>query len=126
MKLHNGFKLIELSNVERTPRLLVSKHGLRFNKPLSAMTDYAEYVRVYIDDEKKMLAVVPCKHTDNGATPFYRPKNKKCKTPSWTNKRFLKLVASIGGYDLEQSSVPLKPGLLDGGGIYFELSQVKE
>lgn len=126
MKLSSNFKLIEISNVEREARVLVSRHGIRFNKPCSEMMNYSEYVKVYLNDKEKMLAIVPCNKQTAGATPFYRPANKKCKNASWTNKRFLKVVAKMGGWDLEENSMGLYPRILEDGGLYFDFSEAKE
>lgn len=126
MKLTTNFKLIELNNVEREPRVLVSRHGIRFNKPCSELLNYTEYVKVYLNDKEKMIAVIPCTKQTAGATKFYRSTNKKCKNASWTNGRFLNLVAKLGGWDLEQSSIGLFPKVLEDGGIYLDFAEGKK
>lgn len=126
MKLTSKFKLIELTNVEREPRVLVSRHAIRFNKPCSEMLGYAEYVKLYLNDKDGMIALVPCTKQTAGATKFYRPANKKCKNASWGNKRFINLLEKMGKWDLEKKSMGLYPKVLEDGGIYFELSEAKE
>jgi len=125
MKLNDKFKLIEIGNIEREPRLLVSKHNMRFNKPLSAEMDYVDHVKIYLNQEAKLLAIVPCTKSAPGATLFYRKENKKCKNPIWSNQRFIHLLAKNNGWDLEKNSYGLYPEKLDSGGLYFDFSKAK-
>lgn len=72
MKLNDKFQLIEIGNIEREPRLLVSKHNMRFNKPLSAQMDYIDHVKIYLNSEDKLLAITPCTKNAPGATKFFK------------------------------------------------------
>ncbi|EOH86726.1 hypothetical protein [Enterococcus pallens] len=125
MKLTDKFKLIEIGNIEKKPRMLVSKHNIRFNKPLSEQMDYTEHVKIYLNQEEQLLAIVPCAKNTIGATKFYKKENRKCKNPTWSNQRFIHLIEKINGWDLQKNSYGLYPGKLDEGGIYFDFSKAK-
>lgn len=125
MKLNDKFQLIEIGNIEREPRLLVSKHNMRFNKPLSAQMDYIDHVKIYLNSEDKLLAITPCTKNAPGATKFYKKENNKCKNPIWSNQRFIHLLEKINGWDLEKNSYGLYPERLEDGGLFFNFSKAK-
>lgn len=106
--------------------LAVTKSGLALSGPVVQRMEKPEYVQLYLDEKNKLLFVLPCKQSAEGARSC-RNKNKKGGyRKNWTGS-IIKKVIEIAGYDLNQYRYHIYPELVEGypNALGFDLTKAK-
>ena len=81
--------------VAGSPFISVSINGISLNKSAVDRLDYAEYVRILIDEDAKELAIQICDENDPNRESFVKPEKKKeTQYVRWNNREFIKQLQS--------------------------------
>lgn len=81
-----------------TASVSVTENGIAFSKTAVVKMDKAQYVRFYIDEDNKKIAIQKAKKEDDGSIAFYN--NQKIISVRWNNKELLKTIAKMMGWEL--------------------------
>lgn len=100
--MKEGYKPFILVN--GIPAISVTDNGLTFSKSAIVKLGCPAYVNLYIDAEKKMLAVEPGEEGSPQAIAFYRPNDRNIITVRWNNKDLLGYLCTIMNWDLKTNS----------------------
>ena len=74
-----------------SPFISVTINGISLNKSAVARLDYAEYVRILVDEEAQELAVQVCDEFDPNKEAFVKPEKKEeTQYVRWNNREFIK------------------------------------
>lgn len=92
----SGFKPISITS--GLPTLTLTKNGVGFNKAAILKMDGPYFVRVAINSEKNMLALIPCTEDDEYATAFAK-EGKKTINVRWNSRDFANTVAEMSRWD---------------------------
>ena len=77
-----------------SPFISITINGISLNKSAISRLDYAEYVRILIDEEAKELAVQVCDKDDPNKEAFVKPeKGEDAQYVRWNNREFIKQLA---------------------------------
>ncbi len=93
------FKKINLA--PGSPSISVTSNGVTFNKAAIIKLDEAEKVNLFINEDMKALAVTICSDEDK-ALNFFK-KGKRVLSVRWNNKDLLDTLATMMGWNLEES-----------------------
>lgn len=115
--MKEGYKPFILVN--GIPSISVTDNGLTFSKSAIVKLGCPAYVNLYIDAEKKMLAVEPGEEGSPQAIAFYRPNDRNIITVRWNNKDLLGYLCMIMNWDLKKNSYKI-PGVFDYNENIFE------
>ena len=97
MALPKTAKLIE--NAAEQPFITLRNLYITFSKLVVEQLDYAEYVHLYIDDEKKQVYFQACER-DKAAIPFYKkPEKGKQMVVRVTGKKNCLLLMELAGIE---------------------------
>ena len=78
-----------------SPFISVTINGVSLNKSAVARLDYAEYVRILVDEEAQELAIQICDENDPNKESFVRPgKKDETQYVRWNNREFIKQLYS--------------------------------
>ncbi len=108
--MKEGYKPFILVN--GIPSISVTDNGLTFSKSAIVKLGCPAYVNLYIDAEKKMLAVEPGEEGTPQAISFYRPNDRDIVTVRWNNKDLLGYLCVVMNWDLKKNSYKV-PGVFD-------------
>ena len=100
--MKEGYKPFILVN--GIPSISVTDNGLTFSKSAVVKLGCPAYVNLYIDAEKKMLAVEPGEEGSPQAIAFYRPNDRNIITVRWNNKDLLGYLCAVMNWDLKTNS----------------------
>lgn len=92
----SGFKPISITS--GFPTLTLTKNGVGFNKAAILKMDGPHFVRVAINAEKNMLALIPCGEDDEYATSFAKD-GKKTINVRWNSRDFANTIAEMAKWD---------------------------
>jgi len=74
-----------------SPYLTVTNNGISLNKSAIDKLEFAEFVRILVDEENKRLAIQICSAEDPNREPFVKPsKRKTAQYVRWNNREFVK------------------------------------
>lgn len=74
-----------------SPYLSVTANGVSLNKSAIDRLEYAEFVKILIDEEGKRLAIQISDSDDQDKVPFVNPdKKKEAQYVRWNNREFTK------------------------------------
>lgn len=91
-----GFKPISITS--GFPTLTLTKNGIGFNKSAIMKIDAPYFVRVAINADKNMLALIPCDETDDYATAFAKD-GKKTLNVRWNSRDFANTIGEMMRWD---------------------------
>lgn len=115
--MKEGYKPFILVN--GIPSISVTDNGLTFSKSAIVKLGCPAYVNLYIDPEKKKLAVEPGEEGSPQANAFYRPNDRNIITVRWNNKDLLGYLCAIMNWDLKTNSYKVT-GIFDYDDNIFE------
>ena len=115
--MKEGYKPFILVN--GIPSISVTDNGLTFSKSAVVKLGCPAYVNLYIDAEKKMLAVEPGEEGSPQAIAFYRPNDRNIITVRWNNKDLLGYLCAVMNWDLKTYSYKVT-GIYDYNENIFE------
>lgn len=115
--MKEGYKPFILVN--GIPSISITDNGLTFSKSAIVKLGCPAYVNLYIDAEKKMLAVEPGKEGSSQAIAFYRPNDRDIITVRWNNKDLLSYLCAVMNWDLKKYSYKIT-GTYDYNENFFE------
>lgn len=115
--MKEGYKPFILVN--GIPSISVTDNGLTFSKSAIVKLGCPAYVNLYIDAERKMLAVEPSEEGSPQAIAFYRTNDRNIITVRWNNKDLLGFLCSIMNWDLKANSYKVA-GVFDYNENIFE------
>lgn len=95
-----------------TIKLAVTANGVTFAKAVTAKLGYPSYVTLYIDKDKKMLAIKPAKKDDKNAVAFYRPNDRDIAYVRMNNTDLLNYLCLLMDWNLKEHSYVVK-GAMD-------------
>lgn len=81
-----------------TASVSITENGIAFSKTTVVKMDKVRYVRLYIDENNKKIAIQKAKKEDEGSIAFYN--NQKIISVRWNNKELLKTVAGMMEWNL--------------------------
>lgn len=116
----DGFKPFDFSC--GVPTLSVTENGATFDKNTTHALDYAEYVKVYLNKEKKLLFVCKGKLGDAGAMKYYRP-GKKTKNVRTNMRFFVSSLENLVGTKAEYG-VKVYGSIVDDG-VLFDFNNAR-
>ena len=74
-----------------SPFISVTRNGISLNKSAVARLDFAEYVRILVDEEARELAIQICDENDPDKESFVKPEKKEeTQYVRWNNREFTK------------------------------------
>ena len=88
-----------------SPFISVTINGVSLNKSAISRLDYAEYVKILIDEDAQELAVQVCNQDDPNKESFVKPeKGEETQYRRWNNREFIKqLIGWAPSADLKES-----------------------
>ena len=93
MGLLDSFKPRKL--VAGSPFISITDNGVSLNKSAVDRLEYAEYVKILVDEDGKRLAIQICESDDADKTPFVNAsKGKEAQYVRWNNREFIKQLLS--------------------------------
>lgn len=81
-----------------TASVSITENGIAFSKTTVVKMDKVQYVRLYIDENNKKIAIQKAKKEDEGSIAFYN--NQKIISVRWNNKELLKTIAGMMDWNL--------------------------
>lgn len=81
-----------------TASVSITENGIAFSKTTVVKMDKVQYVRLYIDENNKKIAIQKAKKEDEGSIAFYN--NQKIISVRWNNKELLKTVTGMMEWNL--------------------------
>ena len=81
-----------------TASVSITENGIAFSKTTVVKMDKVQYVRLYIDENNKKIAIQKEKKEDEGSIAFYN--NQKIISVRWNNKELLKTIAGMMEWNL--------------------------
>lgn len=94
MSILDGFKQINV--VAGKPTITITKNGLTFSKNALYKLELSEYVNLYLNEQKKALAVQICSEKTNMSIQFAREDKDYVR---WNNQDFLQMIDKIMDWD---------------------------
>lgn len=83
-----------------SPFISVTINGVSLNKSAVARLDYAEYVRILMDEEAQELAIQICDENDPNRESFVKPEKKEeTQYVRWNNREFIKQLNSWAPFE---------------------------
>lgn len=74
-----------------SPFISITENGISLNKSAIFRLDYAEYVKILIDEEAHELAIQICGPDDPNKESFIKPEKKEeAQYVRWNNREFIK------------------------------------
>lgn len=87
-----------------------TKYGITFSTSSIKLMNYAKFVEVYLDRNKKRFAISPGKEDDPDVRSFVRDSQaKNAKFVRWNERRFLHELMDLGEIELGEKGVRI-PG----------------
>lgn len=81
-----------------TASVSITENGIAFSKTTIVKMDKVPYVKLFIDEENKRIAIQKANKEDEGAINFYS--NQKIVSVRWNNKELLKTIARMMDWEL--------------------------
>lgn len=81
-----------------TASVSITENGIAFSKTTIVKMDKVPYVKLFIDEGNKRIAIQKAKKEDEGAINFYS--NQKIVSVRWNNKELLKTIARMMDWEL--------------------------
>ena len=94
MGILDGFKQINV--VTGKPTITITKNGLTFSKNAVYKLELCEFVNLYLNEQKKVLAVQYCAEKTNMSIQFARDDKDFVR---WNNQDFLQMIDKLMGWD---------------------------
>jgi len=94
MGILDGFKQINV--VSGKPTITITKNGLTFSKNAVYKLELSEYVNLYLNEQKKVLAVQCCPEKTNMSIQFAREDKDYVR---WNNQDFLQTLDKLMEWD---------------------------
>lgn len=103
MGILDSFKPRKL--VVGSPYISITENGVSLNKSTIDRLEYAEYVKILIDEDNRRLAIQVCDSDDPDKTSFVNATKKKdAQYVRWNNREFIKqLLAWAPNEDLKEN-----------------------
>lgn len=81
-----------------TASVSITENGIAFSKTTIVKMDKVPYVKLFIDEGNKRIAIQKANKDDEGAINFYS--NQKIISVRWNNKELLKTIARMMEWEL--------------------------
>lgn len=81
-----------------TASVSITENGIAFSKTTIVKMDKVPYVKLYIDEGNKRIAIQKASKEDEGVINFYS--NQKIVSVRWNNKELLKTIARMMDWEL--------------------------
>lgn len=92
----DGFKQYNMSVGKST--VSVTENGVSFSKTCVLKMEKCQYVRLFIDETDKRIAIQKAQKEDDGSIAFYN--EQKIVSVRWNNKELLKTIAKMMEWEL--------------------------
>lgn len=76
----------------------ITENGIAFSKTTVVKMDKVPFVKLFIDETSKRIAIQKAKEDDDGSISFYN--NQKIIAVRWNNKELLKTIAKMMDWEL--------------------------
>ena len=88
-----------------SPFMSITINGVSLNKSAISRLDYAEYVKILVDEDAQELAVQVCNQDDPNKESFVKPeKGEETQYVRWNNREFIKqLIGWAPSAELKES-----------------------
>lgn len=99
-----------------SPFITITINGVSLNKSAISRLDYAEYVKILIDEDAQELAVQVCNQDDPNKESFVKPeKGEEAQYVRWNNREFIKqLIGWAPSSELKKSGFKVPGEYLPG------------
>ena len=87
----DGFKQYNMSVGKSS--VSITENGVSFSKTCVLKMEKCQYVRFFIDETNKRIAIQKAQKDDDGSIAFYN--NQKIISVRWNNKELLKTIAKM-------------------------------
>ncbi|NMN00481.1 hypothetical protein G1C96_1060 [Bifidobacterium sp. DSM 109958] len=87
-----GFTEVSLTEPALKPKLTVTDSVLRFNKDTAKALGYPAYVKVFINERSRRIAIQPCAKDEPNAVKFSKPVEKQLLSISVKTPKVLEAV----------------------------------
>lgn len=91
-----GFKQYNMSTGKSS--ISITENGVSFSKTCVIKMDKCPYVKLFIDETDKRIAIQKAQKEDDGSITFYNA--KKIISVRWNNKELLKTISKMMGWEL--------------------------
>ena len=81
-----------------TASVSITENGIAFSKTTIVKMDKVPYVKLFIDEGNKRIAIQKANKEDEGVINFYS--NQKIVSVRWNNKELLKTIARMMDWEL--------------------------
>lgn len=105
--------------VNGLPSISVTDNGLTFSKAAVEKLGCPAYVKLYINDNEKILAIEASEDDASPAIPFYRENNRGIVSVRWNNKDLLNYLSGLMNWDLKTRTYKVS-GVFDYNENVFE------
>ena len=93
MGILDSFKPRKL--IAGSPYISITSNGISLNKSAIDRLEYAEFVKILVDEEGRRLAIQVCDSSDPEKTAFVNPdKKNEAQYVRWNNREFIKQLLS--------------------------------
>ena len=97
MSMLDGFKQFNMSVGKAS--VSITENGVSFSKTCVLKMEKCRYVKFFIDEENKRIAIQKALKNDDGSIPFYN--EQKIISVRWNNKELLKTLAKMREWELK-------------------------
>lgn len=95
-KMLDGFKQYNMSTGKSS--VSITENGVSFSKACVIKMDKCPYVKLFIDETNRRIAIQKAQKEDDGSIAFYNA--KKIISVRWNNKELLKVISKMMGWEL--------------------------
>lgn len=92
MSVLSGFKEIQVVEVPLVPQLTVTESSLRLNHDTAKALGFPPYVKVFVNERSKRVALQPCKKGEPNAVKFSKPADRQ---PASVTVKAPRIVAAV-------------------------------
>lgn len=97
-----NFKVFDFN--EGVPYVSITSNGITFNKSVIMKMSYPAYVRLYINEVDKQIAIQACDEKDDKAVAFFKEKANGILSIRWNSKDLIHTISRMCNWDLKKIS----------------------
>ena len=97
-----NFKVFDFN--EGVPYVSITNNGITFNKSVIMKMSYPAYVRLYINEVDKQIAIQTCDEKDDKSVAFFKEKANGILSIRWNSKDLIHTISRMCNWDLKKMS----------------------
>lgn len=98
----NNFKIFDFH--EGLPYVSITNNGLTFNKSVIMKMNYPAYIRLFINEVDKQIAIQTCEKDDVKSVQFYKEKANGVLSVRLNSKDLINTIERMCDWDLKNAS----------------------